>query len=32
MKLNFEWDEKKAKENLKNHKISFDEAITVFDE
>jgi uncharacterized DUF497 family protein len=24
-----EWDPKKAKENLKNHKISFDEAITV---
>lgn len=30
MKLNFEWDETKAKENLKNHKVSFDEAITVF--
>jgi len=30
MKLNFEWDEKKAKDNLKNHKISFDEATTVF--
>ena len=29
MKLNFEWDETKAKENLKNHKVSFDEAITV---
>ena len=30
MKLNFEWDETKAKENLKNHKVSFDEALTVF--
>jgi uncharacterized DUF497 family protein len=30
MKLNFEWDEKKAIDNLKNHKVSFDEAITVF--
>jgi len=30
MKLNFEWDETKARENLKNHKISFDEATTVF--
>jgi uncharacterized DUF497 family protein len=30
MKLNFEWDEEKAKTNLKKHKISFEEAITVF--
>jgi uncharacterized DUF497 family protein len=30
VKLNFEWDEKKAKDNLKNHKVSFDEATTVF--
>lgn len=30
MKLNFEWDEEKAKANLKKHKVSFDEAITVF--
>ncbi|MFH1077394.1 MAG: BrnT family toxin [Pseudomonadota bacterium] len=30
MKLNFEWDEEKAKANLKKHRISFDEAITVF--
>lgn len=30
MKLDFEWDEKKARENLKNHKASFNEAITVF--
>ena len=30
MKLNFEWDEEKAKENLKKHRVSFDEATTVF--
>ena len=30
MKLNFEWDEDKAKVNLKKHKVSFDEATTVF--
>ncbi|MCL0037594.1 BrnT family toxin [Thermodesulfovibrionales bacterium] len=30
MKLNFEWDEEKAKANLKKHRISFDEASTVF--
>ena len=30
MKLNFEWDEEKAKANLKKHKINFDEATTVF--
>lgn len=30
MKLNFEWDEEKAKTNIKKHGISFDEAITVF--
>ena len=29
MELLFEWDEDKAKVNLKNHKISFDEAKTV---
>ncbi len=28
--LNFEWDEEKAKANLKNHRVSFDEATTVF--
>ena len=32
MEWNFEWDEKKARENLKNHKVSFDEAITVFND
>jgi hypothetical protein len=30
MKPNFEWDEEKAKVNLKKHKVSFDEATTVF--
>jgi len=30
MKFNFEWDEEKAKANLKKHKVSFDEAATVF--
>ena len=30
MKLHFEWDEEKAKTNLKKHRVSFDEAITVF--
>ena len=30
MKLNFEWDEEKAKANLKKHAVSFDEATTVF--
>ena len=30
MKLNFEWDEEKAKTNLKKHRVSFDEATTVF--
>lgn len=28
--LDFEWDEDKAAENLKKHKVSFDEAKTVF--
>jgi uncharacterized protein len=30
MKLNFEWDEEKAKTNFKKHRVSFDEAMTVF--
>jgi uncharacterized DUF497 family protein len=30
MDLDFEWDEDKAAANLKKHKISFDEAKTVF--
>jgi len=25
MKLNFEWDEEKARTNLKKHRVSFDE-------
>ena len=28
--ISFVWDEKKAKENLEKHKISFEEAQTVF--
>ena len=28
--ISFEWDEKKSKSNLKKHKVSFDEAQTVF--
>lgn len=30
MSLTFEWDAEKAKANLKKHKISFDEARTIF--
>jgi uncharacterized DUF497 family protein len=30
MKLSFEWDEEKAKLNLKKHRASFEEATTVF--
>ncbi|MBN2128772.1 MAG: BrnT family toxin [Sedimentisphaerales bacterium] len=30
MRLTFEWDEEKARTNLKKHRISFDEATTVF--
>lgn len=30
MKLSFEWDEDKAKANLKKHRVGFDEATTVF--
>lgn len=30
MKLGFEWDEEKAKANLKKHGVDFDEATTVF--
>ncbi len=28
--MQFEWDREKAKKNLKKHKISFEEAMTVF--
>jgi uncharacterized protein len=30
MKLTFEWDEVKARENLKKHKVGFDEGKTIF--
>ena len=32
MELIFEWNENKAKANLRNHKISFDEAKTIFND
>jgi uncharacterized DUF497 family protein len=32
MHLTFEWSEKKAKENLKKHRISFEEAKTIFND
>ena len=32
MKPTFEWDETKAKENLRDHHVDFDEAETVFDD
>lgn len=32
MNLTFEWNKDKAASNLKKHKISFDEASTVFDD
>lgn len=28
--ISFEWDEEKNKTNVKKHKVSFDEAVTVF--
>ena len=28
--MHFEWDQDKAAANLKKHKVSFDEAVTVF--
>jgi uncharacterized DUF497 family protein len=28
--MQFEWDREKAKKNLKKHRVSFDEAMTVF--
>lgn len=30
MTLKFEWDEEKARANLKNHRVSFDDATAVF--
>jgi uncharacterized DUF497 family protein len=32
MALTFEWDEDKAKANLKKHRVSFEEAKTVFND
>jgi uncharacterized DUF497 family protein len=32
MELNFEWDPSKARINLKDHAVSFNEAATVFDD
>ena len=28
--MQFDWDREKAKKNLRKHKVSFDEALTVF--
>ncbi len=28
--MRFEWDKEKAKSNIKKHKITFDEAVTIF--
>ena len=30
--MRFEWDEQKARSNLRKHRVSFDEARTVFDD
>ena len=32
MKLTFEWDEVKAKENLKKHGVNFEEGKTIFND
>lgn len=32
MKLTFEWDEVKARENIRKHKVSFDEGKTIFND
>jgi Uncharacterized protein conserved in bacteria len=32
MELTFEWDEEKAEENLRKHKVSFEEGKTVFND
>lgn len=32
VRLSFEWDEEKAGENYRKHKVSFDEGITVFND
>jgi len=30
MRLSFEWEEQRERVNIKNHKVGFDEAITIF--
>ncbi len=32
MTIGFEWDEAKAKSNFRKHGVSFDDAVTVFDD
>jgi uncharacterized DUF497 family protein len=32
MKLTFEWDEVKARENVRKHKVAFDEGKTIFND
>ncbi|MCI0696468.1 BrnT family toxin [candidate division KSB1 bacterium] len=32
MDLNFEWDEEKAKKNLRNHQVGFEDAKAVFND
>jgi uncharacterized DUF497 family protein len=32
MKLTFEWDEAKARENVRKHKVTFDEGRTIFND
>jgi uncharacterized protein len=32
MELTFEWDEEKAKENLRKHRVSFEEAKTIYND
>jgi uncharacterized protein len=32
MKLTFEWDEARAEENLRRHKVPFDEGRTIFND
>ena len=32
MELSFEWDEVKAKENLRKHEVSFEEGKTIFND
>lgn len=32
MELIFEWDAKKARDNIKNHQVSFEEAKTMFND